>query len=46
MICKPYMKLLGFTFKREAKWMVILSVAPLALAALLMIAVWLFREMH
>jgi phage terminase large subunit-like protein len=40
------MKLMGFTFKNEAKWMVIMSVAPLALAALLMIAVWLIREMR
>ncbi len=40
------MKILQFTFKNEAKWMVILSLAPLAVAALLMIAVWLLREMH
>ncbi len=40
------MKILQFTFKNEAKWMVILSVAPLAVAVLLMIAVWLFRKMH
>jgi len=40
------MKLLGFTFKNEAKWMVIMHVAPFAVAALLMIAVWLIREMR
>ena len=40
------MKILQFTFKNEAKWMVILSVAPLAVAVLLMIAVWLLRKMY
>jgi hypothetical protein len=40
------MRILRFTFKNEAKWMMILSIAPLAVAALLMIAVWLLREMR
>jgi len=40
------MKILRFTFKNEAKWMVVLSIAPVAVAVFFMIVIWLLRTMR
>jgi len=37
------MKILTFSFKREAAWMVVLSIAPAAIGALILLIVLLFR---
>jgi len=37
------MKILKFSFKNEAIWMVALSIAPLAIALLALVVVWLLR---
>jgi hypothetical protein len=37
------MKILTFSFKREAVWMVVLSIAPAVIGALILLIVLLFR---
>jgi hypothetical protein len=38
------MKMLKFTFKNEAKWILIMSLAPLAIGMLLALVVMLLRR--
>jgi hypothetical protein len=38
------MKLLNFSFKNEAIWMVILSVAPAVIGVLVLLTVWFLRH--
>jgi hypothetical protein len=37
------MKIYGFSFKREAIWIMVFSFAPTAIAFLLFLALWLLR---
>jgi len=43
---KKAMKILQFTFKNEAKWILVFSLAPVAVAVFFMIAIWLLRAMR
>jgi predicted membrane-bound mannosyltransferase len=38
------MKVYGFSFKNEAIWMLVLSLAPAIVGALILLIVWLFRQ--
>ena len=40
------MRILKFTFKNEAKWMVIFSLTPLAVGVLFLLVVLFLRSFH
>ena len=40
------MRRLAFTFKDEAKWMLILSLGPLGLGFIVLMVIWLLRALR